>query len=506
MPTPKPVVLCILDGWGSSYAGRANAPALANTPTFDAIMAEGPSAQLITHGPDVGLPSGQMGNSEVGHTNIGAGRVVAMDLGQIDLAIEDGSFFENDALQTFIAKLKQTGGAAHLMGLVSDGGVHGHVTHIIAAVKAIRDAGIPVWLHAMTDGRDVAPKSALGFVTTLEANLADGARIATVTGRYYAMDRDNRWERVSQAYHALINGDGQHTADTAADAITASYAREELDEFVKATVVGGYGGVSSGDGVFCLNFRADRAREILRAIAEPEFDAFDTGPRPDLAALLGMVEYSADHNNYMQTVFPKRAIINTLGAWVAKHGKRQFRLAETEKYPHVTFFLNGGKEDPEEGEDRAMPKSPKVATYDLQPEMSAPEVTERFVEAIEAGYDLIVTNYANPDMVGHTGDLDAAIKACEAVDQGLGAALAALKTAGGAMLVSADHGNCEMMVDPETGGPHTAHTTNLVPVVLVGGPEGAQLREGRLADIAPTLLQLMGLPQPDEMTGKSLLV
>ncbi|OIQ31443.1 MAG: phosphoglycerate mutase (2,3-diphosphoglycerate-independent) [Alphaproteobacteria bacterium MedPE-SWcel] len=505
MPAPKPVVLCILDGWGSAEPGPANAPYLAKTPTLDAITVESPMARLITHGPDVGLPRGQMGNSEVGHTNIGAGRVVAMDLGQIDLAIEDGSFFENDALQAFIATLKKTGGAAHLMGLVSDGGVHGHVTHILAAIRAIADAGVPVWLHAMTDGRDVAPKSALGYLDQVEAGMAAGARIATVTGRYYAMDRDNRWDRVAQAYEAMVHGRGQFTADTATAAVEASYGRDELDEFVKATVIGDFNGIQDGDGVFCLNFRADRAREILRAIGEPEFAEFDTGPRPNLAALLGMVEYSDGHNAYMTTAYPKTAIVNTLGEWVAKQGKRQFRLAETEKYPHVTFFLNGGKETPEVGEDRAMPKSPKVATYDLQPEMSAPEVTEKFVEAIAAGYDLIVTNYANPDMVGHTGDLQAAIKACEAVDQGLGQVVEALKKAGGTMIVTADHGNCELMVDPVTGGAHTAHTTNLVPVALVNGPEGATLRDGRLADLAPTLLELMQLPQPAEMTGKSLL-
>ncbi len=505
MPTPKPVVLCILDGWGSSDGEVANAPHLAQTPAFDAIMAKGPQAQLITHGPDVGLPTGQMGNSEVGHTNIGAGRVVAMDLGQIDLAIEDGSFFDNSALQAFIAKLKDTGGAAHLMGLVSDGGVHGHVTHILAAVKAIRDAGVPVYLHAMTDGRDVAPKSALGYVAELEEKMAAGAKIATVTGRYYAMDRDNRWERVSQAYEAMIKGAGQFTAASAVEAIEGSYGRDELDEFVKATVIDGFDGIKDGDGVFCLNFRADRAREILRAVGEPGFAEFETGTRPDLAGLLGMVEYSDGHNAYMTTAYPKREIVNTLGAWVAKQGKRQFRLAETEKYPHVTFFLNGGVETPYEGEDRFMPKSPKVATYDLQPEMSAPEVTAKFVEAIEAGYDLIVTNYANPDMVGHTGDLQAAMKACEAVDQGLAQVVQALEKAGGAMIVTADHGNCEMMVDPETGGAHTAHTTNLVPVALVGGPEGAALKNGRLADLAPTILDLMGLEQPAEMTGESLL-
>ncbi|MEX5579398.1 2,3-bisphosphoglycerate-independent phosphoglycerate mutase [Pseudophaeobacter sp. A-200-2] len=501
---PKPVVLCILDGWGAGEPGVANAPYLAKTPTFDAIMEKGPTARLITHGPDVGLPSGQMGNSEVGHTNIGAGRVVAMDLGQIDLAIEDGSFFDNTALQEFIAKLKKTGGAAHLMGLVSDGGVHGHITHILAAIKAIRDAGVPVWLHAVTDGRDVAPKSAFGYFEELKEKMPEGARVATVTGRYYAMDRDNRWERVKEAYDAMVKGEGRAVRD-AHDAVDHGYNQSETDEFISASVVSGYTGAQDGDGFFCLNFRADRAREILRAIGEPGFADFDTGPRPQWAALLGMVEYSEGHNAYMTTCYPKAPIVNTLGEWVAKQGLTQFRLAETEKYPHVTFFLNGGKEEPEVGEDRYMPKSPKVATYDLQPEMSAPEVTEKFVEAIEKGYDLIVTNYANPDMVGHTGDIPAAIKACEAVDQGLAKVVAALEKAGGAMLVTADHGNCEVMIDPETGGAHTAHTTNLVPLALVGGPEGAKLRNGRLADLAPTLLELMGLPKPDEMTGESLL-
>ncbi|WP_170412097.1 2,3-bisphosphoglycerate-independent phosphoglycerate mutase [Ruegeria arenilitoris] len=505
MTAPKPVVLCILDGWGLSEDTKANAPYLANTPTFDAIMANGPHATLITHGPDVGLPSGQMGNSEVGHTNIGAGRIVAMDLGQIDLAIEDGSFFDNNALQDFIAKVKAASGTAHLMGLVSDGGVHGHLNHIIAAVKAITDAGVPVALHAITDGRDVAPKSAFTYIAELEDRLPEGARVVTVSGRYFAMDRDNRWERVSEAFQAMIKGQGR-TAATAHGAIDHAYNQSETDEFIVPTVLQGYDGVSDGDGVFCLNFRADRAREILRAIGEPDFADFDTGPRPHLSALLGMVEYSDGHNAYMTTVFPKRDIVNTLGEWVAKQGLRQFRLAETEKYPHVTFFLNGGKETPEVGEDRYMPKSPKVATYDLLPEMSSAEVTAKFVEAIEAGYDLIVTNYANPDMVGHTGDLQAAIKACEAVDQGLAQVVAALKKAGGAMIITADHGNCEMMVDPETGGPHTAHTLNPVPVALVGGPEGSTLRNGRLSDLAPTLLQLMGFEQPPEMTGKSLLL
>ncbi|WP_407644491.1 2,3-bisphosphoglycerate-independent phosphoglycerate mutase [Chachezhania sediminis] len=502
---PKPVVLCILDGWGLSDRTEANAPHLADTPAFDAIMADCPNAKLITHGPDVGLPKGQMGNSEVGHMNIGAGRVVAMDLGQIDLAIEDGSFFENDPLNAFIAALKASGGTAHIMGLVSDGGVHGSLTHMEAAVKALVDAGVPVVIHAITDGRDVAPSSAGFFVTKLMTDLPEGARIGTVVGRYYAMDRDKRWERVQQAYDAMIRGQAKHRAENAAAAVTESYDRGHTDEFVEATIVGDYAGAKDGDGIFCLNFRADRAREILSAIGDPAFDAFETGPRPQYAGLLGMVEYSDDHSTYMTTAYPKAEIVNTLGAWVAKQGLRQFRLAETEKYPHVTFFLNGGKEVPEGGEDRFMPLSPKVATYDLQPEMSSGEVTQKFLAAIAEGYDLIVTNYANPDMVGHTGDLQAAIRACEAVDTGLGQVIEAVKAAGGAMIVTADHGNCEQMVDPDTGGPHTAHTTNLVPVVLVGGPEGATLRDGRLADLAPTLLDLMGLETPPEMTGTSLI-
>lgn len=504
MATPKPVVLCILDGWGLSEDTKANAPYLANTPTFDAIMSECPHSTLITHGPDVGLPSGQMGNSEVGHTNIGAGRVVAMDLGQIDLSIEDGTFFENEALQAFIASVKSVGGTAHLMGLISDGGVHGHLNHILAAATAITDAGVPVALHAVTDGRDVAPRSALTYIAELEERLPENVRIVTVSGRYFAMDRDNRWERVSEAYGAMVNGQGR-TASSAHGAVDHAYNQSESDEFVTPTVLTGYDGIHDGDGFFCLNFRADRAREILRAIGEPGFSEFATGPRPKLSALLGMVEYSDGHNAYMTTVFPKRTLVNTLGEWVAKQGLRQFRLAETEKYPHVTFFLNGGKETPERGEDRFMPSSPKVATYDLQPEMSAAEVTAKFIEAIEGGYDLIVTNYANPDMVGHTGDLNAAIKACEAVDHGLAQVIAALEKVKGAMIITADHGNCEVMVDPVTGGPHTAHTLNPVPVALVGGPEGAKLRQGRLSDLAPTLLELMGLPKPPEMTGESLL-
>lgn len=502
MSAPKPVVLCILDGWGLSDQREGNAPLLAHTPNFDRIM-QGPTAQLVTHGSDAGLPRGQMGNSEVGHTNIGAGRVVAMDLGQIEMSIEDGSFAQMDALVNFIDTLKSSGGTAHLMGVVSDGGVHGHVDHIVAAARAIDAAGVPVVVHAITDGRDVAPKSALEFMAQLEGALPDSARIVTVTGRYFAMDRDNRWERVQTAYDAMIQGQATR-ADRPMAAIENAYSTDVTDEFIPATVIGDYAGLAPADGFFCLNFRSDRAREILAAIADPSFDGFER-ELPALTARLGMVTYSDAHEAWYKTVFPKREIKNTLGAWVAAHGLRQFRLAETEKYPHVTFFLNGGVEAPELGEDRHMPQSPKVATYDLQPEMSSGEVTQAFVDAIGAGYDLIVTNFANPDMVGHTGDLDAAIAACEAVDRGLGEVLAALETAGGAMIVTADHGNCEVMIDPETGGPHTAHTTNPVPVALVGGPAGARLHNGRLADLAPSILDLMGLALPPEMTGESLI-
>lgn len=505
MTAPRPVALCILDGWGKRADRTANAPALANTPFFDGIMASCPNAELITHGKDVGLPTGQMGNSEVGHTNIGAGRVVAMDLGQIDLAIEDGSFDRNQALQEFAATLKATGGTAHLMGVVSDGGVHGHITHILAAMRALTALGVPVTLHAITDGRDVAPRSTLGFLRQLEADLPENAKIGTVIGRYFAMDRDNRWDRVEQAWRAMALAEG--ASETSPSGVAeAGYEIDVTDEFLPATVIDGYTGMNAGDGFFCLNFRADRAREILRAIGEPDFGEFDITGRPKLAARLGMVDYSTDHNAYMTTCYPKQDIANTLGEWVAAKGLTQFRVAETEKYPHVTFFLNGGKEAPEVGEDRYMAPSPKVATYDLQPEMSAGEVADAFVGAIENGYDLIVCNFANPDMVGHTGDLAAAIRACETVDAGLGRVLAALEAAGGAMIVTADHGNCEMMIDPETGGPHTAHTINPVPVVLFGGPEGASLRDGRLADLAPSLLDLMALDLPPEMTGESLII
>lgn len=505
MSATKPVVLCILDGWGISDRPEQSAPDQAFTPTMDRLTAENPHSTLITFGPDVGLPKGQMGNSEVGHTNIGAGRVVAMDLGQIDLAIEDGSFYDNTGLGDFIAKLKASGGTAHLMGVVSDGGVHGHIQHVLAAARAVAEKGVPVVIHAITDGRDVPPKSAMGFVTELQGNLPEGATIGTVIGRYFAMDRDNRWDRVGRAFAAMVRAEGLPAPD-AAHAVEAAYSRDETDEFIQPTVIDGFAGAKDGDGFFCLNFRADRAREILAALGQPDFSGFDTGPLPKWAALLGMVDYSAIHDTFMSAAYPKRQVENTLGHWVAAKGLRQFHLAETEKYPHVTFFLNGGKEAPEPGEDRQMPSSPKVATYDLQPEMAADEVGDWLVKAIDDRYDLIVVNFANPDMVGHTGSLPAAVLACEAVDRNLGRAMDALARVGGAAVIIADHGNCETMIDPVTGGPHTAHTTNPVPVIVVGDPSAKSLRPGgRLADVAPTVLDLMGLDLPAEMTGRSLI-
>lgn len=501
----QPVVLCILDGWGLNPSREANAVALASTPNFDRIWSTRPHARLMTSGPDVGLPEGQMGNSEVGHTNIGAGRVVWMDLPRIDNAISDGSFAANPELQAFVGKVSAAKGTVHLAGLASPGGVHAHQRHIAAAANVLAAAGLPVVVHAFLDGRDVPPSSALGQIAALEAALPKGTAIGTVCGRFYAMDRDKRWERVSRAVDAILHGQGEH-AETAEAAVLAAYARGETDEFVLPTVIGEYKGAADGDGLLFANFRADRTRQILGALVDPKFDGFEVVGRPKWSAVLGMVQYSDVLDALMPAIFPSQNIANTLGAYVASKGLGQFRIAETEKYPHVTFFLNGGVETPYVGEARYMAPSPKVRTYDLQPEMSAAEVTDHLVAAIRSGdYALLVCNYANPDMVGHTGVVEAAIKAVETVDTGLGRVIQAVEDMGGSMLVTADHGNCEVMIDPATGGPHTAHTLNPVPVVLVGGPAGARLHDGRLADLAPTLLALMGLDQPAEMTGKSLI-
>lgn len=503
-PTRRPVVLIVLDGWGLSDQREGNAVALADTPCFDELQAHAPKATLITHGERVGLPEGQMGNSEVGHMNLGAGRVVWMDLPRIDKSMREGEFARMPALTDFIARLRASGGTAHLMGLMSPGGVHSHQRHIAMAARVLAAAGVPVALHLFLDGRDTPPKSAMDYLADFRGECS--APIATIAGRFYAMDRDKRWERVQQAWAAIVRAEGQH-AHSAEAAIAHAYARDESDEFVLPTVVGDYAGMTAQDGVLMMNFRADRAREILSALGDPAFDGFDRGNAPLPAVLCGVVEYSTRHNQFMSTIFPQVELKNTLGAWVAQHGLRQFRVAETEKYPHVTFFFNGGVEEPNPGEERFMAPSPKVRTYDLQPEMSAAAVTSALVAAIRSGqYDLIICNFANPDMVGHTGDLAAAIAACAAVDQGLAQAVAAVRAVDGAMIICADHGNCEQMIDPETGGPHTAHTLNPVPIMLVGGGNKGLRAGGALCDVAPTLLALLGLPQPAEMSGQSLLV
>ncbi len=500
----KPVMLVILDGFGWREQREDNAVAQANKPNFDRLWQSSPHAFLTTCGRVVGLPNGQMGNSEVGHLNIGAGRTVMQELPRIDTAIEDGSIAATPAITAFIATLKRIGGTAHLLGLLSPGGVHAHQDHAVALAKIVSDAGIPVIIHAWMDGRDTPPEAGAGYMAAFEAALPEGAKIGTIIGRYYAMDRDKRWERVQLAYHLITAAKGE-AFDDAAAAIKASYEVKITDEFIKPAAIGGYAGTKPGDALLCFNFRADRVREILTALLDPAFDAF---PRADqtFVAAVGLTAYSDALAPFMQTVFAPQHLNDILGEVVAAAGKTQLRMAETEKYPHVTYFLNGGREPPYEGEDRIMVPSPKVATYDLQPEMSAPELTEKAVTAIRSGaYDMIILNFANPDMVGHTGVLAAAIKAVETVDAGLGAIAAAVAAQGGALLVTADHGNCETMRDAETGGPHTAHTLNPVPVLLAGGPPGAVLHDGILADLAPTMLALLGLPQPAAMTGTSLI-
>ncbi len=507
MSENKLAALIILDGFALRDETKGNAVAHAKKPNFDRYWKEFPHATLQASGSAVGLPEGQMGNSEVGHLNIGAGRIVYQSLSRINLSIEDASFYENEQFNDVVEHVKSKDKALHIFGLLSDGGVHSHINHLFALLKLAEDKGLEkVYLHAFLDGRDVGPTTGSTYINQTEEKMKEfgRARIGTVTGRYYAMDRDNRWDRIERAYRAIVAGQGDAAA-TAAQAIAVAYARGETDEFIQPFAIDGYNGALDADGFFCLNFRADRAREILSALGDPLFSEFERHDRPDWAAFLGMVDYSERHNTFMTTAYPKQQVVNTLGAWIARKGLRQFRLAETEKYPHVTFFLNGGKETPEPGEDRFMPQSPKVATYDLAPEMAADEVSDKLVEVIGEGYDLIVVNYANPDMVGHTGNLDAARRACEAVDRGLGRMLEALDAAGGAAVICADHGNCETMIDPETGGPHTAHTLNPVPVIVYNGPVSARLHDGRLADLAPTVLHLMSVDQPAEMTGKSLL-
>lgn len=505
----RPVVLCILDGWGHRTDVADNAITPANTPNFQRLAKAGPHAFIDTCGVDVGLPAGQMGNSEVGHMNLGAGRVVNQDIRRIDAAIEDGSFAQNPALKDYIAALKKSGGTCHLLGLLSTGGVHSHQDQLLKLSEILTAEGIPVAVHAFLDGRDTPPASAKEFVAEFDAKLSTltDAAIATVCGRFYAMDRDQRWDRVEKAYDLIVSGKGKAAPD-AITAIDDSYTAGVTDEFVEPASIDGYGGVSDGDGILMGNFRADRAREILLALLDPAFEGFERVRVAGFAAALGLTEYSTGHNAFMATMFPPESLDNILGGIVSEAGKRQLRIAETEKYAHVTFFFNGGEETPFPGEDRVLIPSPKVATYDLQPEMSAKEVTDRLVAEIASGkYDFILVNYANPDMVGHTGILSAAEIAIRTVDDCIGRLAEAVENAGGTMLITADHGNAEKLRDDETGEPHTAHTLNVVPAVVVNPPSGMQaLRDGRLADIAPTLLNFMGLEKPPEMSGASLVV
>jgi len=511
MPAPKPVVLCILDGWGARDEADHNAIALAATPHWDKMVSSMASARLRASGQEVGLPSGQMGNSEVGHMNIGGGRIIMQHLPRIDAAIAGGTFETIQRLRDMIAALKESGGTCHLMGLLSPGGVHSHHDHIATLISIITGAGVPVVMHAFLDGRDTPPKSAKVYMAELVAatgweEWSKEFHIATLSGRYYPMDRDNRWDRVEKGWRALVLAEGE-TADDPVAAIEASYATGITDEFMLPTVISGYDGMQDGDGLLMANFRADRAREILTALADPDFAEFNRPHLPDFAARLGMIEYSTDLNQLYGAMFPSGRLENTLGQVISDAGLTQLRIAETEKYAHVTFFLNGGREEIFPGEDRILVPSPNVATYDLKPEMSAEEVTDNLVTVIGEGrFDAIIVNFANGDMVGHTGILDAAIQAAECLDNCLGRLEGAVKDAGGVLLVTADHGNCERMQDTENGHPHTAHTMNLVPVVMCNPPGGVtELRNGRLSDVAPTVLALLGLPQPEEMTGQSLI-
>ena len=499
----------ILDGWGINPDPANNAVALADTPNLDALLSKYPHTKIQTSGMAVGLPEGQMGNSEVGHLNIGAGRVVYQDLTRISKAIADGELCRNPILLDCLKKTMAAGGRLHLVGLLSDGGVHSHNTHLYGLLELARREGVKeVFIHCLLDGRDTPPKSGAGYIAELEGEMQriGSGRIATVIGRYYAMDRDNRWDRVEKAYRAIVKGEGEKAA-SAAEAVENSYQADLTDEFILPTVISGSEGtVKDGDGFICFNFRSDRAREITRALALPDFDGFDRGEPPQLAAYVCLTEYDATFG--LPIAFGPESLTNILGELLSKSGKKQLRIAETEKYAHVTFFFNGGVEEPLKGEERALIPSPKdVATYDRKPEMSAYPVTDELLKRIdEDKYDVIILNLANCDMVGHTGILAAAIKAVEAVDSCVGRITAKILAKGGAALITADHGNAEQMADG-AGGPFTAHTCNPVWLVLVDeSRKGAILREGgRLADIAPTILDILGLPKPMEMTGVSLL-
>lgn len=507
MSAKKPLALIIMDGWGYREDCANNAVAQANTPVLDSLMAEKASTYISGSGLDVGLPDGQMGNSEVGHVNIGAGRVVYQDLTRIDKDIKEGPFFENATLVAAVDKAVAAGKAVHILGLLSPGGVHSHEDHMAAMAElAAKQGAENIYLHGFLDGRDTPPRSAQNGIDKFDAKFAElgKGRIASMVGRYYAMDRDNRWERVQEAYDLLTLGKAEYKFDNATGALNAAYERDENDEFVKATVIGESAAtIEDGDAVIFMNFRADRAREITRAFVDTDFTGFERTKVPACEFVM-LTQYAADIDT--TCAYPPEDLVNTLGQWLEKNDKTQLRISETEKYAHVTFFFNGGNEDPFKGEDRELIPSPKVATYDLQPEMNSEMLTDKMIAAINSGnYDVIICNFPNADMVGHTGVMDAAVKACEAVDTSVGRIIEALEAVGGEALITADHGNAEQMVDPATGGTHTAHTNLPVPFIYVGR-EAEMAEDGRLSDIAPTMLALMGMEAPAEMTGKSLAV
>ncbi|MDP2714903.1 2,3-bisphosphoglycerate-independent phosphoglycerate mutase [Rheinheimera sp.] len=506
----KPLVLLILDGWGYREDTNNNAIAQANTPVMDKLWQSCPHTLISGSGLDVGLPDGQMGNSEVGHVNLGSGRVVYQDFTRITKAISDGDFFTNPVLTQAVTAAKQQNKAVHIMGLLSPGGVHSHEDHLLAMIKLAEQQGAgPIYLHAFLDGRDTPPRSAKASLQKIQAHFdkTGSGQIASVIGRYFAMDRDKRWDRVQQAYDLLTTGKAAYQADNALQALEQAYSRDENDEFVKATAILTAQGqpvkMQDGDALIFMNFRADRARQFSRAFINDDFDGFARVYRPKLGSFIMLTEYAADIN--APCAYPPESLNNVLGEWLAKHDKTQLRISETEKYAHVTFFFSGGREELFKGEQRILVDSPKVATYDLQPEMSSTELTDKLVGAIHSGeFDVIICNYPNGDMVGHTGVLSAAIKAVEAVDSCIGRVVEALHEVGGECLITADHGNAEMMLDTDSGQAHTAHTSGPVPLIYVGRP--ANVTEGGiLSDIAPTMLSLMGMPVPAEMSGKILM-
>lgn len=501
----KPVVLLILDGFGYSETSKSNAIKKARTPTWDRLWASSPHTLIDCAGAAVGLPDGQMGNSEVGHVHLGAGRLMPQDFTRINNEIKSGAFYSNETLCNAVDSAIESDGALHLLGLLSPGGVHSHEEHIAAAIELAAKRGLKkIYLHAFLDGRDTPPESAEKPIEKIEAKFTElgCGRIASLVGRFYAMDRDNRWERVESAYDLLVSGEAEFKAETALEGLQQAYKRGETDEFVQPTLLSGGAVINDGDAVIFMNFRSDRARELTRAINEQDFDGFKRKKIPLLSSFATLTQYQQDFG--YPVAYAPMSVKNGLGEYLSTKGKKQLRIAETEKYAHVTFFFNGGVDEPFEGEERMLIPSPDVKTYDLQPEMSAPEVTAKIVEAIEGGhFDAIISNYANCDMVGHTGDFEAAVLAVEEVDSALSKIVGALEKVGGELLITADHGNIEQMQDPETGQPFTAHTVSPVPL-LYFGREAVLQEGGSLVDIAPTVLDLMGLEKPEEMTGSSL--